>query len=143
MVLPSCSHSLLHAVNQKPIQGLIIEELNIPCSRSRSCLSHFSIDQRTAIYFQGLTNLEYVDCSKNQIEYLPIGLEDCHTLKTLLLKSNCIREVPVETCHLATLEVVDLGDNLLESAPPVNFTKTLQLFNIQGNKFNKGFVYKL
>ena len=96
---------------------------------------------------QGLTGLEYVDCSKNQIEYLPIGLEDCHSLKTLLLKSNCIREVPADTCHLPTLEVVDLGDNLLEKAPPVNFTKNLQLFNVQGNKFNKGicilYIYSL
>lgn len=39
---------------------------------------------------------------------------------------------------MPSLEVVDLGDNLLERPPPLKFTKNLQLFNVQGNKFNKG-----
>ncbi|XP_041351605.1 LOW QUALITY PROTEIN: toll-like receptor 4 [Gigantopelta aegis] len=66
-----------------------------------------------SLIFDGLTSLEVLDLSKNDIHYLPEDLfHDLVSLKTLNLSHNEIYlDIPLRIGHLKNLQMLDLSNN--------------------------------
>eukprot|EP01103_Thecamoeba_quadrilineata_P005317 TRINITY_DN15132_c0_g1_i1.p1 TRINITY_DN15132_c0_g1~~TRINITY_DN15132_c0_g1_i1.p1 ORF type:complete len:1538 (+),score=277.79 TRINITY_DN15132_c0_g1_i1:87-4700(+) len=74
-----------------------------------------------------LTSLSRLDLSENLIRSLPKGLEECKTLKTLILRNNRLHELPFSASNnsgpqqLSHLHCLDLSGNTLPSEIPLIF----------------------
>ena len=84
-----------------------------------------------------LTNLREICLSFNKFDSIPISLQSCERLETLLLNGNQISVIDVEVLRrLKMLAVLDLSNNNIQHVPPELGTLTqLRALQLEGNSF--------
>lgn len=81
----------------------------------KNSVKHFYYDLGKAC------NLIFLDCSSNNLEYLPPEIGLLVQLQTLKLYGNCLRIIPNElgSCHI--LQHLDLANNYISGSLPESF----------------------
>ncbi|KFD61427.1 hypothetical protein M514_06000 [Trichuris suis] len=81
-----------------------------------------------------LSDVVFVDVSRNRLLDFPVELSDCGFLETLYLQSNCIKVVPNCIGSLRSLTFLDLSYNQISILPAALCTLPLEVLLLKSNR---------
>ncbi|CDW54122.1 Leucine rich repeat and calponiny [Trichuris trichiura] len=81
-----------------------------------------------------LSDVVFVDVSRNRLLDFPVELSDCGFLETLYLQGNCIKVVPNCIASLRSLTFLDLSYNQISILPAALCTLPLEVLLLKSNR---------